>query len=303
MKRVLVTGASGSIGVEVIKNLLDDEDYEITALDLDNIRSKKKLKSFNKKINIITGDICDDALIEALVRSHDVIIHLAGVMPPFSELSPDASDRIDYDGTNNIVKSINEYNKECHLIYASTTSIYKENYSNVSSKIEDDKLTYYDATKYEIERLIEDKLDNYTIIRVPLVLNNIKKESFMFNGNRSHMITYTTDRNAASAFTESIKHLKKLNKKIYNIGDGTISYNDLLVHILKRYGLPFKFILSRVFLEKNYTSVVIDDVEKLNDIINYRNDDINKYFDRLYRKNKNHKLRKILAKPIIHIMK
>ena len=34
MKKVLVTGAAGSIGLQVIKYLLSEGKYEITALDL-----------------------------------------------------------------------------------------------------------------------------------------------------------------------------------------------------------------------------------------------------------------------------
>ena len=44
MKKVLVTGAAGTIGNKVIKYLLSEGKYEITALDLRNKNSLKKLK-------------------------------------------------------------------------------------------------------------------------------------------------------------------------------------------------------------------------------------------------------------------
>ncbi|WP_295163622.1 NAD-dependent epimerase/dehydratase family protein, partial [uncultured Brachyspira sp.] len=67
MKRVLVTGAAGVIGIQTIKYLLSEGKYEITALDLRNKSNYKKLKKYRRRINIIYGDINDKILIEALV--------------------------------------------------------------------------------------------------------------------------------------------------------------------------------------------------------------------------------------------
>ena len=57
MKKVLVTGAAGSIGIQVIKYLLAEGKYEITALDLRNKNVSKRLKKFRRRINILYGDV------------------------------------------------------------------------------------------------------------------------------------------------------------------------------------------------------------------------------------------------------
>ena len=56
MKRVLVTGAAGVIGIKTIKYLLSEGKYEITALELRNKSNYKKLKKYRRRINIIYGD-------------------------------------------------------------------------------------------------------------------------------------------------------------------------------------------------------------------------------------------------------
>ena len=43
LKKVLVTGAGGAVGIQVIKYLLSEGKYEITALDLRNKNSQKYL--------------------------------------------------------------------------------------------------------------------------------------------------------------------------------------------------------------------------------------------------------------------
>ena len=93
MKKVLVTGAAGSIGLKVLKYLLSEGKYEITALDLRNKNNFKKLKKYRRRINIIYGDINDNILIDALVKDQDYIIHLAGVMPPIADIKKGLSEK------------------------------------------------------------------------------------------------------------------------------------------------------------------------------------------------------------------
>ena len=44
MKRVLVTGASGTIGIKTIKYLLSEGKYDVTALEIKNRKHYKALK-------------------------------------------------------------------------------------------------------------------------------------------------------------------------------------------------------------------------------------------------------------------
>ena len=124
MKKVLVTGAGGSIGINVIKYLLSEGKYEITALDLRNKNSQKRLKRYRRRINLIYGDMNDAVLMDALVKDHDYIIHLAGLLPPISDIKHNISEMIDYKGTETIIKSLNMYNPDAYFIYASSTTIY-----------------------------------------------------------------------------------------------------------------------------------------------------------------------------------
>ena len=67
MKKVLVTGAAGSIGLYTLKYLLSEGKYEITALDLNNKKVIKRLKKYKKRVNVVYGDVNDKVLITAFV--------------------------------------------------------------------------------------------------------------------------------------------------------------------------------------------------------------------------------------------
>ena len=106
MKKVLVTGAGGSIGLQVIRFLLSEGKFEITALELKNINVYRRLKPFRKRINIVYGDVNDEAIVDALIKDHDVVIHLAGVLPPIANINEELCKEIDFNGTKTIVDSI-----------------------------------------------------------------------------------------------------------------------------------------------------------------------------------------------------
>ncbi len=307
MKKVLVTGAAGSIGLCVIKYLLSEGKYEITALDLKNKRSQKLLKKYHKRINVLYGDINDSVLMEALVKGHDVIIHLASAMPPMSDISYSLGETVEYYGTENIIKAINYYNKNCYLIYASTTSLYDSSLSgHVKEHINEGKLTNYNLNKYRTEQLIKKKLKNWTILRVSLVLNSVINEPFMFNVKNNSIVEVTTKNDAAYAFVKAIEKKDILNKKIYNVGmgaSGRVLYKDILRNILKYEGISFKYILSRLFLEKNYYSPELADSDELDNLIKYRHDSLNNYYQRLKRRGNNRRIRKLIAKPLLFFKK
>ncbi len=301
MKKVLVTGAGGAIGVHVIKYLLSEGNYEITALDLKNKRVMNNLKRYRKRINIVYGDVCDRILMEALVKGHDTIIHLASSMPPLADMKKGLANIIDYNGTENISRAISYYNPKCHLFYASTTSLYKTKENcDVKSKIVLEEYDYFNLAKYNAEQIIKEKVKNYTIYRLPLVLTNLKKENFMYHVKKNTLVDVITKEDAAYAFVRGIKYQKELNHQTFNVvGSEPILYKDLLSKILSNYGLSFKYVFCRLFLEKNYYSSVVKDRDVLENIIHYRNDSLKEYFNRLRSWARKRNIPRFLARPLI----
>lgn len=84
MSRVLITGAGGLIGKDLVLSQLD-RGHQVRALDL-NVAS---LKPFVERANleIVTGDLTDSSSIAAIVAEVDVVYHLAS-----AHLDPGLSD-------------------------------------------------------------------------------------------------------------------------------------------------------------------------------------------------------------------
>lgn len=305
MKKVLVTGAAGTIGLSLIKYLLSEGKYEITALDLKNKKVYKRLKRYRKRINIVYGDILDRPLIENLIVDNDIVIHLASCIPPLAEYKEQLVHTIDYIGTDNIVRAINYYNPKCSLIYASTTSLYDDEKGHVNNKITIGEFDYFDNAKLKAENLITKKIKNYTIIRVPLVLGDLRNEPFIYNIKHDKKLEVITKEDAAYAFCKCIDNLDQLRKKIINIGGGVncqTTYKELLINILKYHGLSWQYVLTALFGAKNYTSPVLKDSDASNKILNYRNDSLSSYYMRQKRRSRKRKIETLIAKPIILLL-
>lgn len=301
MKKVLVTGAAGTVGVYVAKYLLAEGKYEVTLLDLKNKTVFNRLKRFKKRANIIYGDVTDRVLMEALVKDHDYIIHLASSRVPLADMKSGLANVIDYEGSENIIRAITYYNPKCHLFYASTTSMYKDiKNPSVKSKINLTEFDYFDNAKFKTEKLIKEKLKNYTIYRIPLVLCDPLEENFIYHINKNAEINFITKEDCAYAFVKGINYTDKLNKKTYNLAnEESIIYKKLLNKVLEINGISWKYIMSRLFVEKNYYSPVCSDTFELEEIINYRSDSLNEYYGRLRSRSKKRKISKILARPFI----
>lgn len=308
MKKILVTGAAGTIGILVLKYLLSEGKYEITALDLKNKHSSSRLKKYRRRVNLIYGDCTDSVLMNALVKGHDCIIHLAGVMPPLANLKSKLMELNDYEATQNIVRSIVFDNPQCHLIYASATTVYGGSCTkevSVRSRLKPNPSDYYSQGKVKIEQLIRHNLKNYIIFRLPMVLGNLKTAFYLTNGFLNEKIEVITAEDAAYAFSQAIAKSNQLNGKIFNLAGGPecrLTYRELLLNILKYYGLDWTFGWNYLLAPKEYHGFCYRDSNQLESILHFQNDSVQSYLMRQKRKKNMRQINILGGRPLAFII-
>ncbi len=286
MKKILVTGAAGTIGLQVIRFLLSEGKYEITALELRNVNAYRRLKAFRKRINIVYGDVNDNAIVDALVKDHDVVIHLAGVLPPLANVNEDICKEIDFNGTKTIVDSIRRYNPECFLLYASSTSVYgeQEDYKNIDkkTKFNIDEYDHYSKCKIECEKYIKANIKNFSILRLAYILGDPGPESLIYNVPLDCKMEVLSAEDAGYAFVCAIDFKKKINKKIFNVSGGEkfrVTYRDYIEKVFKTYGLSLRFLAAWLMAEKNYSGGYYNDGDELESILHYRSKNLSVYYN------------------------
>ena len=159
-KTVLVTGAAGFIGSNLVKRLLIDfEPIKVIGIDSItdyydiNLKQErlKEIEGLSKDWTFIKGNIADKALIEKVFTENkiDVVVNLAaqaGVR--YSITNPDAYVESNLIGFYNILEACRHHGVE-HLVYASSSSVYGSNKKipySTDDKV-DNPVSLYAATK------------------------------------------------------------------------------------------------------------------------------------------------------------
>ena len=159
-KTILVTGAAGFIGANLVKRLLTDfENVKVVGIDSItdyydvNLKYErlKDIESLSKDWTFIHGSIADKILIDKIFVENkiDVVVNLAaqaGVR--YSITNPDSYIESNIIGFYNILEAC-RYNPVEHLVYASSSSVYGNNEKipySTDDKV-DNPISLYAATK------------------------------------------------------------------------------------------------------------------------------------------------------------
>ncbi len=159
-KVVLVTGAAGFIGANLVKRLLNEFD-SVKVIGIDSIteyydvRLKyerlQELSAYGDRFVFIKDNIAKKEIVESIFTDHhpQVVVNLAaqaGVR--YSITNPDAYIESNLIGFYNILEACRHYGVE-HLVYASSSSVYGSNKKvpySTDDKV-DNPVSLYAATK------------------------------------------------------------------------------------------------------------------------------------------------------------
>jgi nucleoside-diphosphate-sugar epimerase len=284
MKKILLTGASGNVGYQTLLMLLQSG-YEITALDLFNKKNKKLLEKFKNKIKIIYGSINDAELVERAVEDKDVVIHLAAIIPPLADKKQNLAKKVNYEGTETLVRAIREKNPSCFLIFSSSISVYGDRtedfWIKVGDQINISEGDYYALTKVVTEKMIRESGIDYTIFRFSAIMGLPHTDPLMFHMPLDTKLEIASSRTTAQALVKACAHTAELNKKTFNLGGGEscrTDYKSFLTEMLKIYGLNFKYFKTGAFAEKNFHCGYYEDSHLLNDILDFQNESLEDYY-------------------------
>ncbi|PLX15522.1 MAG: NAD-dependent dehydratase [Candidatus Muiribacterium halophilum] len=127
-KKILVTGADGFIGSNLVESLVDIGADVKAFCYYNSFNTWGWLDSFSKekidKIEIFTGDIRDPNGVYEAMKDIDIVFHLAALIAiPFSYHSPDSYVDTNIKGTLNVVQAAKRL-KTKRILVTSTSEVY-----------------------------------------------------------------------------------------------------------------------------------------------------------------------------------
>jgi nucleoside-diphosphate-sugar epimerase len=205
MRKVLITGGTGFLGIHVAKKFLKHK-WKVHLLDIAPLEHK----GLNGKVTVHKGDVRDRALLKKLCKGMDVVVHGAAALP--IQRDPKVIWDINVGGTWSVLQACEE-NDVPKVVYISSTAVY-----GIPKKhpiYETDPiipLGNYGITKYEAEKAVEQYRDGGNFVCT------LRPKTFL-GPERLGVFQILFD-------------WVRRGKKIYVIGKGTNKYQLLAVQDL-----------------------------------------------------------------------
>lgn len=291
--RVLVTGAGGTIGALVVKGFVRFRpDVEVRAFDLDNPKNRDFFDQLQGHIVPYFGDITKPETLVQACTGVDYVVHLASIIPPAADEKPELANKINVEGTNNLLEALKSYSPNAFIAMASSVSVYgdrvKDPMIRVTDPLTPSEGDHYAQTKLAMEQLIRESGLRYTILRLSAIMGaeNHSMSGIMFHMPLDTTLEICTPADTARAFVNALDHLDELDGRIFNLGGGkecTTTYREFLARNFRIYGLGDFDFPSRAFATKNFHCGYFVDGKELEDILHFRTDTLADYYYQLDR--------------------
>jgi nucleoside-diphosphate-sugar epimerase len=287
-KTILLTGAAGAIGLETLRELvLRKNQYTIRALEIRNKRTEKILQPFNGEVEICWGDLTDRASFEAQVIDVEAVIHLAAIIPPLADHQPALAERVNVQGTQNLIEALQQHVPHAFFLYTSSVSVYGDRVANPWISVTDalcpSEGDYYAVTKIKAEQLVRASGLPWSIIRLTGIFNPQQKlDPLFFHMPLDTCIEMATTRDTGCALVRAVEHMPELQGRTFNLGGGEacrVVYRDLLNGCFARTGLGEMDFPAEAFADQNFHCGYFADSDELERILHFQRDSFEDYLD------------------------
>lgn len=285
--RVLLTGGSGAVGQNVLKQLVEEKNIEVVAFDIKNKKSLKFYTPFMGKITVIYGDISKKEDLLPACQGIDAVIHLAAIIPPLADQNPKLAHSVNVVGTQNLITVLEENSPNAFFLYASSVSVYgnrlRDPYIKIGDPLAPSVGDEYAKTKILAEESIQKSQLDWSIFRLSAIMgtDNHQISPLMFHMPLATSMEITTPQDTGRAFVHAIHKKDQLSKRFFNLGGGDacrISYEEFLSTSFKIFGLGKLNFPENSFAENNFHCGFYADGDDLENIVHFRRDTMTTYF-------------------------
>ena len=330
-KTVLITGASGSMGSQVLKCVMGTGKFNCVIL-LRKKRSNEKLreallKKYAKiktggKLEVVFGDISSREDCDKVIAMSDYVLHCAAIIPPISDHNPSGAEKTNYYGAKNLIDAIKESPRanEIKYVHIGTVAEYgnrnwKHPWGRVGDPLMPSVYDFYAITKLRAERyLLEADLPNWVVLRQSGVLHDNLFKNNMADGLMFHTcwnvpIEWATARDSGLALQHLVEYdsegtlPESFWRNIYNIGNGETcrvsGYETLDAGFALMGARPEQFFKPNWCADRNFHCFWYYDSDTLEDYLHFRTETWQDFWKNMAKLNWYFKFGAILPKSFL----
>ena len=208
MKRVLVTGACGNIGANVV-DLLVERGYAVRAVDLDTAAGRKVAARWGEAVEMRFGSICNESLVREAVTGMDQVIHLAAMVPPGTDVDQAAGYAVNVVATRSIIAACEAQQSPPRLTFTSTAAIWGRNDEVERPRRADEAISpsdNYSRQKAECESMLRASSLDTVIFRIAMTppVAPGALSPFVFDMHPDMRVEFTHPKDQALAICNSL---------------------------------------------------------------------------------------------------
>jgi nucleoside-diphosphate-sugar epimerase len=303
-QRVFLSGATGTMGSMGMKALLEDiDEIELVVLVRPSETNKKTMRPLSgiQGLSIVWGDLTNYEDVKKCVTNADVVLHVGAFVSPKADYFPEQTMKINCGSTVNIVKAIKELGQaeKTRLVNIGTVAETGDrmppiHWGRIGDPIKSSVFDYYGVSKVASERhIIESGIPYWTSLRQTGIMGPAMahiEDAIMFHNCLDNVLEYASDRDSATL----LRNLCRKERQgalggnfwghIFNIGGGThcrVSTFNLYKKLFGYIGITDLSCLmdSKWSATRNFHGHYYLDSDKLNDILNFRSDSMEYFYD------------------------
>ncbi len=266
-KRVLVTGAGGFIGSQLVESLVQDG-AEVRAFVRYNSRGDAGLlrqlpAEVIRQLDVVAGDLRDTAAVDRAVRGVDFVFHLGAIISiPYSYKHPVETAETNFMGTLNVLMACLSHDVE-RLIHTSTSEVYgTAQFTPMDESHPLQGQSPYSASKIGADKLVESFYRSYNLPAVtvrpfntygprqsaraviPTIITQALTEDCIHLGNLDARRDFTYVRDTVNGFVLAAQAGDVAGQEL-NLGTGAdISIGELAEQIIRLVGRPVEIVTA-----------------------------------------------------------
>ncbi len=270
--KVLLTGAFGNMGPNVIEALLE-KGHQVRCFDRKTEATQAKAQRYASRVEMVWGDLREAGNVADAVRGREVVLHLAFALPPFSEQRPDKACEINVGGTRNILKAMKDSSPTPKIVMTSTSSVFKLDPNSRSPRTATDPVEAtdnYSKHKLECEQIVRESGLDWAIFRMgmlPTIMPEIGFWIFFIPLDTHMQFLHPKDAGLALANAVTSKDIWGKTLLVGSGGDSRICYRDFVEKYTRAAGIGM--LPEKAFSTKPYYTVWMDTSESQS-LLNYQ---------------------------------